>query len=643
MGRAVVVLGAGLLVPAGCGGEDRVGAASALPVGDGVILGPVSFGAGGFFLLNADGSKGTSQAPAVAGADGRFDWFLLRPSSTGCLLLEVDSGLYVDSVGGGVSDLDPNVLQAVLCGTPEHVAVTPLTTMAAARALALLRGGAPLEQAVRSANVGVAQQYGLRDIGGVLPVDATSAMSVRSGTREQRDYGVVVAGVSELAGTLGVKPADLTTALADDLVDGILDGKNAGTTIQVRTRTGGSVALAPSVGTTDLQAGITRFTASAKNQSMVTERPMVTTALTIGTASASVLQLTSAAVPAFYQGRSGTGAVSVTGGTPPYRWTISAGALPAGFALNAMTGAITGVGGTPGVSAPFTVTVTDSAMPPGSVSVVLTVLTLSPPPIITCTSPTGAMEGVPFSAQVATATGGVPPYYFMNGSFANPPPIGLSVDLNGKLTGTPAKGTGGRDSTFTACVVDLAGSQACCDRGLALKVAKPIAKPPSAPGLGCPSIYDGTYAGAYSYRYLDMSMPPMEVKGSISVSVTLECVVGAAGTVVLNVSSATVSHPAFGCTSACVPQMSSVASLPSSPEAPSMPGHGIILSFPNGSRLTTANAAGEMTASADGRTLSSHPSVANRAWTAILSGGMRFLFGMASSPVQTTSWTLSKR
>lgn len=72
-----------------------------------------------------------------------------------------------------------------------------------------------------------------------------------------------------------------------------------------------------------------------------------------------------------------------------------------------------------------------------------------------------AIVGAAYSFSFATATspsGGDPPYSFLLGSGIGFPPFGLTLDLNGRLAGTPtAAGT----RTFEVCVKDLRGSQAC--------------------------------------------------------------------------------------------------------------------------------------------------------------------------------------
>ncbi|MCX6799474.1 MAG: putative Ig domain-containing protein, partial [Candidatus Diapherotrites archaeon] len=60
--------------------------------------------------------------------------------------------------------------------------------------------------------------------------------------------------------------------------------------------------------------------------------------------------------------------------------------------------------------------------------------------------------------QTTNPTGGEPPYHFQLDSGSGFPPMGISLNLNGMLTGTP---TAEGESDFTVCAVDLSGNQDC--------------------------------------------------------------------------------------------------------------------------------------------------------------------------------------
>jgi len=82
-----------------------------------------------------------------------------------------------------------------------------------------------------------------------------------------------------------------------------------------------------------------------------------------------------------------------------------------------------------------------------------------------------ANVGVPYSISFAKATnptGGNPPYTFLLGSGVGFPPFGLTLNVDGTLSGTPtAAGT----KIFEVCVKDLSGNQACQMTSLTVEAA----------------------------------------------------------------------------------------------------------------------------------------------------------------------------
>jgi hypothetical protein len=125
-------------------------------------------------------------------------------------------------------------------------------------------------------------------------------------------------------------------------------------------------------------------------------------------------------------------ALSVSGGTPPYTFSMRSGSLPAGLSLTS-SGGITG---TPTVSGNFSfeVAVVDSAGCTGTRSYTLQVGGTCPGLVI---APATLVDGAPNTPYSVTfsASGGVAPYSFSFASGGTPP--GLTLSASGVLSGTP--------------------------------------------------------------------------------------------------------------------------------------------------------------------------------------------------------------
>ncbi|WP_449396272.1 putative Ig domain-containing protein [Devosia riboflavina] len=172
------------------------------------------------------------------------------------------------------------------------------------------------------------------------------------------------------------------------------------------------------------------------------------------TVSAPLLELTAdlPAAGAFvpYQGQ-----MSLSGGSQPYRFTVSAGALPDGLAIDPDTGTISGTPSAVG-EVSFTVTATDA----NGFSISLPV-TIAVEQVFTVTLPATVADARQFRpyGQVVAASGGTAPYAYA--ITAGNLPVGISLDAtSGTISGTP-KSDGSYAFTLTATDANgVAGSRA---------------------------------------------------------------------------------------------------------------------------------------------------------------------------------------
>jgi hypothetical protein len=171
--------------------------------------------------------------------------------------------------------------------------------------------------------------------------------------------------------------------------------------------------------------------------------------LVIGPQGCAALTISPATLPAGILGVPYSQAISASGGTAPYQFSITGGVLPPALVL-APSGLLAGTPNLLG-NFNFTVTAVDAAGCPGSRDYAIP---MGPPacPLITvqpATLPAGVV-GAAYN-QLITATGGTAPYAFT--VTAGAPPTGLSLASTGSLSGTPsAVGT----FAFTVTATDAA-------------------------------------------------------------------------------------------------------------------------------------------------------------------------------------------
>jgi hypothetical protein len=139
-----------------------------------------------------------------------------------------------------------------------------------------------------------------------------------------------------------------------------------------------------------------------------------------------------------------------TGGTGLKSWAVTAGTLPAGLSLTAATGAISGTPtATNATGVTFTVTVTDSAVPPVSATKQLTIRVADVLSITTVSLP-DAISGANYSASLSSSGGlGSTSWTLASGNL----PAGLTLNSSGAISGAPL-GVG--TSSFTVRAADSA-------------------------------------------------------------------------------------------------------------------------------------------------------------------------------------------
>ncbi len=292
------------------------------------------------------------------------------------------------------------------------------TSYVSGTTLAAKISGSPLAQPnvaqlqVRNTNGGQSNQ---------VPLTVTSAvtspqtLSIASPSLPGAQVGVAYSGHFVATGgtpgytwavTSGSLPAGMTLTSG-----GVLSGTPTGTgtsTFVLSVTDSGSPAQQTSVTLSLVVLPVTQ-----------TPVPLVANAVTLGTAKV---------------GSAYAVALSATGGTPGYTWTVTSGSLPAGMALS-NAGVISGTPTAAG-SATFTATVSDSGSPMQAATVQesITVSASASTLNINAGALASGKTGTGYSATLS-ATGGTPGYTWsvISGSL----PAGLTLSASGVILGTP--------------------------------------------------------------------------------------------------------------------------------------------------------------------------------------------------------------
>lgn len=274
--------------------------------------------------------------------------------------------------------------------------------------------------------------------------------------------------------TLSITTGSMPTATVGSSYMMIL-GASGGTSPYTWKITSGSLPGGISLGTS---TGKVSGTPKAEGTSSFTVRVQDSNDLTASAAlrisvetsgSHSTLSITTGGMPSGMVGASYKVTLAASGGTTPYKWSITSGSLPAGLSLNSSTGLI---GGVPSEqqSASFIVKVTDSAENTAQGGFSLNISAKGRGSTLTITTPLlpGGQVSKSYWATL-TASNGRAPYTWSVVPALGVLPSGLSLNAStGTISGTPTKGG---ISVFTAQVADSSSPPKKAEQGLSITVA----------------------------------------------------------------------------------------------------------------------------------------------------------------------------
>lgn len=267
---SAMALAASLLV--GCGGGGGSGGGSSGSITTGTLSGTATKGPVGSATVKAfaisNGVKGSQLGSAMTDANGNFT--MTMDAYTGPVMLQVRGGSYLDEATGiRMNMLDADELTCLVPAltvaagsTTTGVQVTPLTSMAQAWAEHMAGGMTTANAMMANSRIGAAYVAPGADIVMMHPIDPTVAGSANGASIEAKNYGMMLAAMSQAAHDLGMTSSSaMVTAMLDDASDGIMDGRMGGTAISMNGMGGmmGGGGMMSTAGTSQLATSMATF------------------------------------------------------------------------------------------------------------------------------------------------------------------------------------------------------------------------------------------------------------------------------------------------------------------------------------------------------------------------------------------------
>ena len=244
--------------------------------------GPVGSATVKAFAIN-NGTKGSELGSATTDASGNFT--MTMGAYSGPVMLQVHGGSYLDEATGmRMNMLDADELTCVVPeltvtagSTTAGIQVTPLTAMAQAWAEHMTGGMTAANAMLANSHIGAAYVGPGADIVMMHPIDPTVAGSANGASIEAKNYGMILAAMSQSAHDLGMTTSSsaMVTAMLNDASDGIMNGRMNGTAINMNGMGGmmGGGSMMTTAGTSQLATSMATFINNmTMNRSGVTTR-----------------------------------------------------------------------------------------------------------------------------------------------------------------------------------------------------------------------------------------------------------------------------------------------------------------------------------------------------------------------------------
>jgi hypothetical protein len=259
------------------------GRISAAPTLNGMVRGTAFDGAFTRATVSAyavvDGTRGAQIASGTTDSAGHFS--LSIGGYSGPLMLQLGDGTFTDEATGSTTtmpaaDVMTAAISNVAAGSmTDGVWITPLTSMAQARAQAM--SGGMTEANIMATNASVGRYFMVSDIVHTQPIDPSASGSAAGASQDMLDYGMTIAAMSQYAKDIGtVTSSAFVTAMTSDASDGMMDGKDGAMaiTMPMGGMMGGKSQMQSDAGTSGMADAMAEFLNSSANRSGATPSEM---------------------------------------------------------------------------------------------------------------------------------------------------------------------------------------------------------------------------------------------------------------------------------------------------------------------------------------------------------------------------------